>query len=137
MKRHAWYRFCLWYRQTPEVMRRLVAPPTRSTYFRIARLPEPLGKAFDDAGAPLRVYRFVAWGEDADAIARRYALILTLREELGIWPLDEQMSQGVEPCPAPAEPAQDEADAPELGETREPTAAGPSRPPPGDKRRAA
>src|SRR5690349_19387325 len=94
MKRNAWYQICLYYRQTPEVRRLPVARPTRSSYLRIARLPEDIGRALDVAEAPFRVCRFVAWGEDERAVGRRYADVLALREQLGAWPSDAQM-QGV------------------------------------------
>jgi hypothetical protein len=91
-RRIPWFEICVAYRRAPGAFGRELAPPTRSTYLRIARLPVRIGDALDDGGAPLHVHRFIAWGSaEPDTVERRYATAARLREELGRWPPEPRM----------------------------------------------
>jgi len=89
MGKGPWFKNCTWYKHAPEAFHRRSS--LHWTYLRIARLPKEVGEALDEAGAPVRVYRFVAWGKGG--AERRHALVLHLRALLGRWPNDAQMYQ--------------------------------------------
>ena len=87
-----WFQVSLAYRATPEDARAELSAPAHSSRLRVATLPEDIGVALDTRGAPFRVYRFVAWGVDEQAVRRRYDLVKRLAWERGRWPTDTQIS---------------------------------------------